>query len=138
MNNKFTPLDCDEDIILIKTDSFKVSRLRELVIKGIREKKPLDFGNNITVNTYSFFSHFHAFKIYERDIAIDEIQFQIVQQCEILKIGSKGWQTGQIRIKMSISPTGKNPDNVYLEFCPDELEEPESPLDDIRKMIQAQ
>ncbi len=45
--------------------------------------------------------------------------------CEILKIGAKGWQKGKIRIK------------VTLEFCSDEPEisQPESPLDDIRQMI---
>jgi len=137
MNNKFTPLDCDEDIILIETDSFKVSRLKELVLKGIRQKKPWDFGNNITADTNRFISYLQNFQIYDRYINIDEIKFQIVQKCQLLKIGSKGWQTGKITIKMSIFPNGngKRPDNVYLEFYPDE---PESPLDDIRKMIQAQ
>lgn len=45
--------------------------------------------------------------------------------CEILKIGAKGWQKGKLRIR------------VTLEFCPDEPEisQPESPLDDIRRMI---
>ncbi|NDJ21039.1 KGK domain protein [Nostoc sp. B(2019)] len=45
--------------------------------------------------------------------------------CEILKIGSKGWQPGKLRIK------------VTLEFCPDEpkTNESESPLDDLRRMI---
>ena len=54
---------------------------------------------------------------------------------EVLKYGSQGWKKGKLRIKVS------------LEFCPDEPEaeeiaasnkgefsEPESPLDDIRRM----
>jgi hypothetical protein len=56
------------------------------------------------------------------------------KDCEILRIGAKGWQKGKIRMK------------VTLEFCPDEPEaeetstsntitEPESPLDDLRQMI---
>jgi hypothetical protein len=56
------------------------------------------------------------------------------KDCEILSIGAKGWQKGKIRMK------------VTLEFCPDEPEveetstsntitEPESPLDDLRQMI---
>lgn len=56
---------------------------------------------------------------------------------EVLKYGSQGWKKGKLRIKVS------------LEFCPDEpkveevaapqeaesVNEPESPLDDIRRMI---
>ena len=47
--------------------------------------------------------------------------------CEILQPG-KNWQKGKVRIK------------VTLEFCPDEpeieeIKEPESPLDDLRRMI---
>jgi len=58
------------------------------------------------------------------------------KDCEVLKISSKGWQKGKLRIKLA------------LEFCPDEPEveeksvsnepetsQPESPLDDIRQMI---
>ncbi|MTJ52457.1 KGK domain protein [Anabaena sp. UHCC 0253] len=47
--------------------------------------------------------------------------------CQILKPG-KNWQSGKFRIKVS------------LEFCPDEpeieeIKEPESPLDDLRRKI---
>lgn len=47
------------------------------------------------------------------------------KDCEILKIGSKGWQKGKFRVKVS------------LEFEPEEPEtkEPESPLDDLRRMM---
>jgi KGK domain len=136
MNNNFTPLNCDDDIILIATDSFTVSRLKELVIKGIRGKQPLNCGGNTTVATSSFISHFQSFKIYEQDIHIDEIKFKVVKKCQLLKIGSKGWQAGEITITLSIAPNGKKQDNVYIEFYADEPLEPESPLDDIRKMMQ--
>jgi hypothetical protein len=53
---------------------------------------------------------------------------------EVLRVGKKAWQKGKIRI------------NVFVEFCPDEPEveetapsneipQPESPLDDIRQMM---
>jgi hypothetical protein len=52
-------------------------------------------------------------------------------ECEILKFNSDGWKKGKLRIK------------VTLQFCPDEpeieetpeIKEPESPLDDLRRMI---
>lgn len=136
MDNKFIPLDCDDDIILISTDSFTVSRLKELVIKGIKQKTPLSIDNKYSVGTGTFISHFHNFKIYDQNISIDDIQFSMIKQCQVLKIGSKGWQTGKIKIRMSISPITKYKDYVELEFCPDEPEAQESPLDDIRKLIQ--
>lgn len=54
--------------------------------------------------------------------------------CATLKFGSKAWQKGKVKIKLSV------------EFCPDEPEikaaaaknettQPESPLDDLRQII---
>ncbi|MCC3414096.1 MULTISPECIES: KGK domain-containing protein [unclassified Microcoleus] len=56
--------------------------------------------------------------------------------CEILKIGAKGWQKGKVKIR------------VIVEFCTDEPEveetpennnsetsKPESPLDDLRRQL---
>ncbi|HEY9690821.1 MAG TPA: KGK domain-containing protein [Oculatellaceae cyanobacterium] len=61
------------------------------------------------------------------------------RDCEVLKIGGKGWKKGKMKIRVS------------LEFCPDEPEDtetpenpqpetnqPESPLDDLRRMINEQ
>ncbi|MBE9003596.1 KGK domain protein [Fortiea sp. LEGE XX443] len=46
--------------------------------------------------------------------------------CEILKLGAKAWLPGKLRIK------------ITLEFIPDqpEIAELESPLDDLRRLIQ--
>jgi hypothetical protein len=60
--------------------------------------------------------------------------FREGKDCEILRIGSNGWQKGKLRIKVS------------LEFCPDEPEveeivaneeivPTESPLDDLRQIM---
>ena len=45
------------------------------------------------------------------------------ENCEILKAGSKGWQKGKLKVK------------VTLEFIPDEPEEIKSPLDDVRQEL---
>ena len=44
---------------------------------------------------------------------------------EILRVGAKGWEKGKLRIK------------VTVEFIPDqsELPQPESPLDDLRQLL---
>lgn len=49
----------------------------------------------------------------------DEQAFIDGFECKVLQPGKK-WQTGKIRIN--------------VEFCPDDPTEPDSPLDDIRKM----
>ncbi|AFY83582.1 KGK domain-containing protein [Oscillatoria acuminata] len=51
----------------------------------------------------------------------DEEAFIDGFECRVLQPGKK-WQTGKIRIKINV------------EFCPDDPSEPDSPLDDIRKM----
>ena len=45
------------------------------------------------------------------------------EECEILRAGSKGWQKGKLKVK------------VTLEFIPDEPEETKSPLDDVRQEL---
>lgn len=70
------------------------------------------------------------------DACITEKWFDEGIDCEVLKFDSKAWQKGKVRIK------------VTLEFCPDEPEieeimqsndiennQPKSPLDDIRQMM---
>ena len=52
-----------------------------------------------------------------------KLWFEDGEKCEILKAGSKGWQTGKLKLKINLS----------LEFIPDEIEEVKSPLDDIRQ-----
>lgn len=135
MSNTFIPLECNDDVIQISNDSFTVSRLKELVINGILEKKPLSVGNNVNIHIGNCLDYLGNFKIYDQDIHVDDLQLQITKDCQLLKIGNKGWQTGKIKIKMSISPLNRYSDYVDLEFCPDEPEIPESPLDDLRKMI---
>ncbi|MBD2694536.1 KGK domain-containing protein [Anabaena catenula] len=135
MSDKFILLDCDDDVIQISNDSFTVSRLKELVINGILEKKPLSVGNNVNIHIGICLDYLGNFKIYDQDIHVDDLQLQITKDCQLLKIGNKGWQTGKIKIKMSISPLNKYSDYVDLEFYPDEPEIPESPLDDLRKSL---
>ncbi len=49
-------------------------------------------------------------------------------KCKILKINSKGWQDARFRIKISLEFEIDEPEI-------EEIKEPESPLDDLRRMI---
>ncbi|WP_335204844.1 KGK domain-containing protein [Nostoc sp.] len=87
-------------------------------------------------------------------LCINEVNFQAEDitwqsssagiNCKVFRVGSTGWQPGKLRIKVSteIFPPSNKFENyklnitVMLEFYPDNPNEPESPLDDIRKMMQ--
>ena len=47
--------------------------------------------------------------------------FSSGMRCEVLIIGTKGWQKGKVKIS--------------LQFCPDQTSESTSPLDDIRQNL---
>ncbi|MFM7364970.1 MAG: KGK domain-containing protein [Cuspidothrix sp.] len=51
-------------------------------------------------------------------------------------MGGKGWEKGKIKIKISISLKNRYNDYVEIEFCPNEPEKLESPLDDLRKKLE--
>ncbi|MCL6754990.1 hypothetical protein KBT16_30050 [Nostoc sp. CCCryo 231-06] len=147
-------MDSDADVLLFNKDTYIVSRFKELITENFRHKFCTKLDNtNVTISkTFG-------------NISINEVYFQakdIIWQsssvgimCKLLKVGSINWQAGRLRIKVSteiISPylqkdslhsvsmkftTGELNITVVLEFYPDNPSEPESPLDDIRKMIQA-
>jgi len=135
MSDKFIPLECDDDIIRLSQDSFTVTRLKELVIKAVRQKPPLN-SKYTNCSISDCVRYLSSFQFYEENLDVTDLQLQIVRDCQILRIGGKGWEIGKIKIKMSISPNGKYSDYVKLEFCPDEPEKAESPLDDLRKELE--
>jgi len=136
MDNKFTALACnDDDVILFEKDTFKVSRLKELFSREIATKLSLPIYNTqtktqegIIISTLSRVS----FGLERIDVA--EIQFNSIKTCEILHVGGKGWQKGNLKIHASKTIV-KNQLTVCLEFCPDKPNESESPLDEIRQRM---
>ncbi len=53
--------------------------------------------------------------------------------CQILKIGAKGWQKGKLKIEVNKNINSSCKTQTSIKFCPDEPLEPKSPLDDIRQ-----
>ncbi|MEG4533129.1 KGK domain-containing protein [Microcoleus sp. D2_18a_D3] len=52
--------------------------------------------------------------------------------CQVLKIGSKGWEKGKLKIEVN-EDLQLGETQVCIKFCPDEPPELKSPLDDIRQ-----
>jgi hypothetical protein len=107
----------DKDVVSFGDDLCKISKLRKSIYNSLDElankfhDSVLD-GTNINAENIPIASDYREWF----DKGVD---------CEILQLGSKDWKKGKIKV------------NFTIEFCPDEPEEkqPESPLDDIRKMI---
>lgn len=127
MEDKFHLNNCGEDDVLsFDSAMFKVCKLSKEVNELLSEYKlgeqiSKSLGSkNISINVGG--------KSCGRDFRwFYEKWFTDGVDCEILKLGAEGWQKGKVRIKLKVS----------LEFCPDEPEiaQPESPLDDIRRMM---
>ncbi|QSJ17909.1 hypothetical protein JYQ62_03340 [Nostoc sp. UHCC 0702] len=145
MNNKSQLLDCDTDVLLFDKDTYIVGRFKELITEQFRQKFCTPLREHHP--DYSVSGILCKLCINEVKFKAEDIIWQSSMEdihCQVFRVGSTGWQAGKIRIKVSteiINPSNsKHSGNlnikVILEFCPDEPTEAESPLDDIRKMMQ--
>mgnify|MGYP000518823907 CR=1 FL=1 len=103
--------------IVISHSTFRVGELTEALMQDLSSFVTADYGG-------------------KQKECLEKGWFEDSINCEILRLGGKNWQKGKVRIK------------VTLEFCPDEPEieeilgnnqseinQTESPLDDIRQMM---
>ncbi|MEH2418879.1 KGK domain-containing protein [Nostoc sp.] len=132
-------LDCDDDVVLLQKETFKVSRLKELVREQISSKweRHGAYDYSIQKADTTIYEFLKQISVSQETIKIDEIKLNLIVDCQILKISGKGWQKGKLKIQIYISNVSANKYTLSLEFCLDESDEPESPLGDFRKMIQA-
>ncbi|MEG4021678.1 KGK domain-containing protein [Microcoleus sp. S13C4] len=129
-------LDGEDDVLLLGKATFTVGRFKELVArkfdyilfsieaaeKESRKKAIYYWMQSLSINE-------------ETTIQTGEINWSSPQEgidCQILKIGAKGWQKGKLKIKVNRSFLSGEP-QTSIKFCSDEPLEPKSPLDDIRQ-----
>ena len=88
MNNRLITLDCDDDVVLLQKDTFKVSRLKELVREQIYSKwerhSAYDYSTQKANTQISEF--FKQISFSQETIKIDEVKFNLITDCQILKI----------------------------------------------------
>ncbi|MEG3871961.1 KGK domain-containing protein [Microcoleus sp. Z1_B5] len=134
-HNNYEILDGEDDVLLLGQATFTVGRFKQLAGSNFqkmlltnapetnqRHKAIIQWMTEVQINE-------------ETKIRGGEINWNSPQEgidCQILKIGSKGWQKGklQIAINTNLHP-GKQ--QVCIKFCPDEPAKQKSPLDDIRQ-----
>ena len=136
INRSYEILDGDDDVLLLGKATFTVGRLKELVArkfdyilfsieaaeKESRKKSIYYWMQSLSINE-------------ETTIQTGEINWSSPQEgidCQILKIGAKGWQKGKLKIEVNRSFQLGEP-QTSIKFCPDEPLEQKSPLDDIRQ-----
>jgi len=133
----FQLLDGDKDILLLDNDTFTAARLKELLIEDFQQKASqiiAIYDRNIPIDRTNFntniFTILQDLKAGHKTINRTELIWQSILRCHLLKIGSKGWEKGKLKIQVIY----KGETKVSLEFSPDEPPKPESPLDDLRQL----
>ncbi|WP_414621042.1 KGK domain-containing protein [Calothrix sp. CCY 0018] len=101
-------LDCDDDVVLFEKDTFKVSRLKELMRREVI--KETHFYHNHLGQTPKF----SAITIGEETVKFNYIKYEIIKDCQIIQVNNQGWQKGTLNIEICISTDVKKPDKINL------------------------
>lgn len=123
----------DDDVCSFGSTMFKVGKLRQVMESAIAQYLEPAVAesfksNQLQINTMKYDT--------ESRRNIQQQWFGEGIESETLKIGGKGWQKGKVKIRITV------------EFCPDkpevdetsennnsETNQPESPLDDLRRQL---
>ena len=120
-----------DDVVSFGSAMFKVGQFRQAIGTALTGSLQTTLNETLKAQGLQINTNIYLPNTKHRS---EQYWFREGINCEILKIGSKGWRKGKVRLRVS------------LEFCPDEPEidetapsneipQPESPLDDIRQMM---
>ncbi|MBE9209347.1 KGK domain protein [Nostoc sp. LEGE 06077] len=124
MEDNFNLENCNpDDALSVKDKVFKIVQIKEGITKVFCGDLATTIYNSL--NSYGIQIEPDGYLVGNRYYKQYQKWFTEGIDCEILKLNAKAWQAGKLRIK------------VTLEFIPDkpEITEPESPLDDLRRLI---
>jgi hypothetical protein len=147
MEKVFSPLSDEDILFLFNGNTYIVWRFKELISKEICGKfyKQFNCGSKIL----------DSFKEVNFDnnsiiMPTQNMTWHSCFKCKLLKIGSTGWQSGELRIKADAKFSAiqdkirpkvrigtKIDTEIFLDFCYDQTIEYKSPLDDLRENIKA-
>ncbi|MEG5038196.1 MULTISPECIES: KGK domain-containing protein [unclassified Microcoleus] len=133
LKRSYEILNGEDDVLLLGKATFTVRRLKELAASQFR--KILDI--RIKDGLVDFSDMMRELQINEEtQIMGGNINWKTSQQgidCQLLKIGSKGWQKGKIQIEINGGLEFSGKTQTSIKFFPDEPPKQKSPLDDIRQ-----
>jgi KGK domain len=134
INRRYETLDGD-DVLLLGKATFTVRRFKELVSSKFNKIMNQDCVAETNQREKGIIQWMQYLLIDEETKIMGIINWKSPQEgidCQILKIGSKGWQKGKLQIELNKSLQSWKK-QVCIKFCPDRPTEPISPLDDIRQ-----
>ena len=158
MGDNFQLLKNDDDVLLFGQHTYIVGIFKKLCLESRKATVYSKVEQNSVVFSFVIFSRLNSGFIVDKkvQIGLNSSKWESVSagiECQLLKPGDSGWQKGILRVKSYVdflpeenrgfnyhSGQGVIKDNqpkseikIELEFCPDLIIEPESPLDDIRQ-----
>ncbi|MFN6461855.1 MAG: KGK domain-containing protein [Nostoc sp. DedVER02] len=126
MEDGFKPIECkDGDVLDFGDDIYKVAKFKKAI------NTSSNYSLECTLNQ----------ELSRQGVEIKQSQnanlnwFQKGIDCEILTVGSQSWKKGKVKIKISVEFYIEEEDIQITNSNNSEITEPESPLDDLRRMI---
>jgi hypothetical protein len=136
INRSYETLDGDDDVLLLGKATFTVRRFKELALSKFDKIMNRDCIAETNQREKAIIQWMQYLLIDEETkIMGGNINWKSPQEgidCQILKIGSKGWQKGKLQIEVDKGLQSWKT-QVCIKFCSDEPPEQKSPLDDIRQ-----
>ncbi|MEH1933110.1 MAG: KGK domain-containing protein [Nostoc sp.] len=122
MEDRFKAIECNYgDVLDLGDNIYKVAKL----------KQAMDTSSNS-----------HLVNILNEELRRKEVEiknslnlFQDGIDCEILTLGSQSWKKGKVKLKISVEFFVEEEDIQITNSNNSAITEPESPLDDLRRMI---
>ena len=126
----------DDDVLLFNQATFTVRRFKELASSNFNKIMVETFVAETNQRQKAIIRWMQHLSINEETQIIGgDINWKSPKEgidCQVLKIGSKGWQKGKVQIEVNKNfQSGEA--QTSIKFCADEPPEPKSPLDDIRQ-----
>ncbi len=129
MSNKFEPLNENEIVSLVR--NAEISRI-VLTQPTYKVKEFLKALSNLIDTHDDTLTTYQAKNIKYKVTEAKANWFSKGVDCEVLKLDDQGWQKGKVRLSLEFCP---NEPEIEETPTNEEIQQPESPLDDLRRMI---
>lgn len=125
MEDNYYLQDCgDNDVVCFGDTTYKVSKFKEAVNQSFNSSMGQVLIRELGYRKVEFKEHLPY-----------EEWFNTGKDCEILNLGSQKWKKGKVKIKVSLEFYVEEEESKETENDETIPNQPESPLDDLRKAI---